>query len=208
MLLADDFFLLAHDERDARPRLSPRAVELGLAGAMLGELVLERRVTVEGALLSVVRWDPPADALAHTTLATVTSEPEHREVRTWLSYLGRTAVESVGQRLVRAGVMRQTQSRRLLKTVNRYLVNDLNLPAARVLRLRRVLTGAEPMYVADATVIGLAAATGLTRHVLWDGAPASVKQVHAAVRSLPPPFRDLVATVEEAVGDAVLAQRL
>ena len=48
MLLADDFFLIAHDDRDGRSRLSQRAVEFGLAGAMLGELVLEQRIVCEG----------------------------------------------------------------------------------------------------------------------------------------------------------------
>ena len=35
MLLADDFFLIAHDDRDGRSRLSPKSVELGLAGALI-----------------------------------------------------------------------------------------------------------------------------------------------------------------------------
>ncbi|HEV7896902.1 MAG TPA: GPP34 family phosphoprotein [Planosporangium sp.] len=207
MLLADDFFLLAHDERDAKARLSPRAVELGLAAAMLGELVLDQRVLVEGARLAVIRRDPPADALAYTTLTTMISEPQHTDVRTWLIYLAQTAVDSVGQRLVRSGAVRQTQSRRLLKTATRYAVNDLNLRAARMVRMRRVLAGAEPMYMADATLIGLAEATGLTRHVLWDRNSDSLKRLRAATKALPPPLRDLVAQAEEAVGGAVLPQR-
>jgi hypothetical protein len=207
MLLADDFFLIAHDDRDGRSRLSPKAVELGLAGALIGELVLEQRVLVEGAQLRVISRDPPSDALAHTTLATMLAEPQHREVRTWLAYLGQSAVDSTGQRLVREGLVERTHVRRLLRTTVRYLPIDVNLPAGRVVRLRRLLTNAEPLRVADSTLAGLIHATGLTGHVLWDGDAMSMRRLQALIAMLPHPLRDLVIQVEAAVGDAVLAQR-
>jgi hypothetical protein len=207
MLLADDFFLIAHDDRDGRSRLSPKSVELGLAGALIGELVLEQRVFVEGPRLRLISRDPPSDALAHTTLATMLAEPQHREVRTWLAYLGQTAVDAIGQRLVRAGVVQQQQIRKLLKTTVRYVANDINLPAGRVVRLRRLLTSGEPMRVADTTLGGLAEATGLTGHILWDTDAASVRRLHTMITALPPPLRDLIVQVEAAVGDAVLSQR-
>jgi Golgi phosphoprotein 3 (GPP34) len=207
MLLADDFFLIAHDDRDGRSRLSPKSVELGLAGALIGELVLEQRVFVEGPRLRLISREPPSDALAHTTLATMLAEPQHREVRTWLSYLGQTAVDAIGQRLVRAGVVQQQQVRKLLRTTVRYVANDINLPAGRVVRLRRLLTSGEPMRVADTTLGGLAEATGLTGHILWDTDAASVRRLQGMVAALPPPLRDLIVQVEAAVGDAVLSQR-
>ncbi|MFI5916339.1 GPP34 family phosphoprotein [Dactylosporangium sp. NPDC051541] len=207
MLLADDFFLIAHDDRDGRSRLSARAVETGLAGAMLGELVLDQRITVEGARLRVLSGEPPPDPLAHTNLATMIAEVQHREVRTWLQFLGRTAVEQVGARLARVGLVEQTQVRRLLRSSTRWLPVDVNLPTGRVVRLRRLITGSEPMRVADATLAGLADATGLTGHVLWDGEPGGGRRVQHTVGALPPPLRDLVLQVESAVGDAVLSQR-
>ena len=207
MLLADDFFLIAHDDRDGRSRLSPKAVELGLAGALIGELVLEQRVLVEGARLRLLSRDPPSDALTHTTLATMLAEPQHREVRTWLAYLGQSAVDSIGQRLVRAGLLEQAHVRRLLRTTVRYLPIDINLPAGRVVRLRRLLTSAEPLRVADTTLAGLVQATGLTGHVLWDGDATSMRRLQGLVSMLPAPLRDLVIQVETAIGDAVLSQR-
>jgi hypothetical protein len=207
MLLADDFFLIAHDDRDGRSRLSPKSVELGLAGALIGELVLEQRILVEGPRLRLISREPPSDALAHTTLATMLAEPQHREVRTWLAYLGQSATDSVGQRLVRAGIVEQQQVRKLLRSTVRYVASDINLPAGRVVRLRRLLTSGEPMRVADTTLGGLAEATGLTGHILWDSDATSVRRLHAMVAALPPPLRDLIVQVEAAVGDAVLSQR-
>ncbi|UAC02442.1 GPP34 family phosphoprotein [Dactylosporangium vinaceum] len=206
-MLADDFFLIAHDDRDGRSRLSPRAVDLGLAGAMLGELVLEQRITIEGARLRVLSGEPPADPLAHTNLATMIAEVQHREVRTWLQFLGQTAVEQVGARLARVGLVEQTQVRRLLRSTTRWLPVDVNLPTGRVVRLRRLITGFEPMRVADATLAGIAEATGLSGHVLWDGEPGAGRRIQHTVGALPPPLRDLVLQVEAAVGDAVLSQR-
>lgn len=207
MLLADDFFLIAHDDRDGKSRLSPRSVELGLAGAMLGELVLEQRIHIEGATLRVINREPPSDPLAHTNLATMLAEQQHREVRTWLAYLGQTAVEQVGQRLARNGLVEATQVRRMLRTTTRYLPVDVNLPPGRVVRLRRVLNLGEPLRVADATLAGLANATGLTGHILWDTDTGAVRNLHAQIAALPPPLRDLVIEVESAVGDAVMSQR-
>ena len=43
--LADDLYLIAHHELTGRPQLAPRAVGLGLAGALLGELVLAGAVS-------------------------------------------------------------------------------------------------------------------------------------------------------------------
>ena len=42
-VLADQFFLIAHEDRTGRSRLHPRATGLGLAAALLGELMLTGR---------------------------------------------------------------------------------------------------------------------------------------------------------------------
>lgn len=37
--IADDLYLLAHDDATGRPFLQPRALGVGLAGALLAELI-------------------------------------------------------------------------------------------------------------------------------------------------------------------------
>ena len=39
-LVADDLYLLGHDDRSGKPLLQPRALGTGLAGALLAELML------------------------------------------------------------------------------------------------------------------------------------------------------------------------
>ena len=59
--MADQYFLIAHEDRTGRSRLHPRATGLGLAAGLLGELMLEGRVRIiEGVLLFVSRQPPRA----------------------------------------------------------------------------------------------------------------------------------------------------
>jgi Golgi phosphoprotein 3 GPP34 len=57
LLLADEFFLTAHNE-DGKALLSERVLGLGLAAAVLGELVLPHRLTdAQLAVLAALRLD-------------------------------------------------------------------------------------------------------------------------------------------------------
>src|SRR5207247_5419662 len=86
MLLADDLFFVMHDDRTGRPRLHPRAVGLGLAGALLGELMLFARLSIQDGMLTVVDDRPPRDAVILTLLDQVLAERQPDGVRTWLAF--------------------------------------------------------------------------------------------------------------------------
>jgi UPF0755 protein len=45
-VLADQFYLIAHEDRTGRSRLHPRATGIGLAASLLGELVLDNRLRI------------------------------------------------------------------------------------------------------------------------------------------------------------------
>ncbi|MGW4502225.1 GOLPH3/VPS74 family protein [Micromonospora sp. NPDC004336] len=204
MLIADEFFLIAHNDSRGRAKLHPAATGLGLAGGLLGELVLRGHVTVSAGAVAVVDRRPPADALAHTVLDQMVGESQHQAVRTWLSFLAQTAVTSVGERLARAGVLRRQESRRLLRTTVSYVPVDLNAAAWPATRLRALLERPEPPGVPDAVLLGLVAAAGLTREVMWSAGPRAHRRLGVLVPALPAPLRELVAHTEAAVGAAVL----
>ena len=148
MLLADEFFFLALDDRTGRPRLSPKVLGLGMAGALLGELLLEDRITIEGDRLRVLSLRPPADALTHTTLDRLVAETTPHPVRTWLVFLARTAVEQVAERLWRGGHIQREQTRRLWRTETIYPPTDVNIaymPTARLANTLRTGHGECPM---------------------------------------------------------------
>ncbi|MFC7643242.1 GPP34 family phosphoprotein [Streptosporangium lutulentum] len=100
--LANDLFFVMHDNATGRMRLHARLTGLGLAAAILGELMLAGRITVELAAgrtrLVVLDAAPPGDTLTRAALDHIVAEPSHR-FRTWLQFLARTALADVAARM-------------------------------------------------------------------------------------------------------------
>lgn len=206
MQLADEFFLIAHNDSRGKPRLNPVATGLGLASGLLGELVISGHLTVAAGMISIVDRRPPADALSHTVLDHIVNEPQHQSVRTWLSFLAQTAAESVGERLTRTGTVRRQETRRLLRTSVIYVPVDINEAAWPATRLRALLDRPEPPTIPDGLLFGLVTATGLTREVLWSAGSRAHHRLSVLIAALPPPVKELVMHTEAAVGAAVLRQ--
>lgn len=207
MLLADELYFIAHDDATGKPQLHGRAAGLALAGALLAELVLFERITVQGGMLDIVDRRPPDDALAHTTLHQLIGEQQHRAVRTWLAFLGQSARTAVAQRLQRAGHIRQTEVRRAFRTTTVYVPVDMSAAAWPENRLRHLLTSGKQITMTDAALAGFAGAAGLTERILWDADADARRYYSYVVGSLPTPLRELIAHTEAAVGDAVLSNR-
>jgi Golgi phosphoprotein 3 (GPP34) len=97
-------YLIAHHERTGRPLLWPQAARLGLAGALLSELVpagaigICRGEVITGRAL-------PEDGLAAWVLGQVASDDTARPVADWLAFLARTAPDGVARRLEHAGYL-------------------------------------------------------------------------------------------------------
>jgi len=206
--LADDFFRLAHDDVTGRPRLHPRAVGLGLAAALLAELVFARRVTAANGHLAVLDTSPPPDPLAHTVLGQLAAGPERHEIRTWLGFLARTATEDVATRLWRAGHVRPETARRLLGRAHvTYIPTDANTAVWPWARLSTRLFAQQPLEATDAFLVCLTVATELAQYLLR-GIPAASREYVAHLQvSAPPPLRELLVHTAAAVADAVLSYR-
>jgi hypothetical protein len=186
LLVADEFFLIAHNDSRGKAKLHPSATGLGLAAGLLAELILFGQITVSGGLVTLI------------------GESQHQAVRTWLAFLAQSSTTSVGERLARAGVLRRQENRRLLRTTVSYLPIDLNAAAWPATRLRALVERPEQPLVSDTTLLGLVAAAGLTREVLWSAGPRAHHRLSTLVGSLPPPLKELVVHTEAAVGAAVL----
>ena len=103
-LLADDLYLIAHHERTGRPLLAPRAVGLGLAGALLAELVLAGAVTVDAGTVASAGLVQADDALTAAVAGQIAGETPRRPV-VWLAgvfspHRGRGCRCPAGQRRV------------------------------------------------------------------------------------------------------------
>lgn len=212
-LLANQFFLIAHEERTGRSRLHPRATGLGLAAGLIGELLLLGRVHLVNGELRVVNRNPPPDALAHDLLDLLTAQPQHRDLHTWLAFLAQDSADKVGARLSRAGAVEPVTRRRLMgSNQTLYLpmsVDQRNAAAWAPVRLANLLVRYNGMNLADRTLAGLVLATGLTRYVLWD-LPVhqpGVTNLHAIVESLPTELRELVEHTQVSIGAVLAAGR-
>jgi hypothetical protein len=211
-LLADQFFLIAHEDRTGRSRLHPRATGLGLAAGLIGELVMLGRVRAVEGELHVVNPEPTRDALSHGILDLLLAQPQHRELRTWLAFLAQDAAARVGERLIRAGVLESVTRRKLLGTQTFYLPmnsEQRNAAAWVQVRLANILVQGRVVDIADRALAGLVLATGLTRHVLWDYSVhrPGLTHLQSVVDSLPPDLRELVDHTEAAVGSVLAAGR-
>ncbi|MBV9846712.1 MAG: GPP34 family phosphoprotein [Kutzneria sp.] len=207
LLLADDFFFTAHDDTTGRIRLSEGRAGLGLGGALLGELLLLGSIDIERRAIVVRDAHPPEDSLARAVLEQLIRDESVTTVRDWLHYLGQDAYEQVAQRLLRAGHVRATQTRKMLRTQVVYLPVDINVAAWPAARLATRLSKREPLSTADVVLSGLIAATELEAQVFQYDSADIGRYLRQLLTTLPSPLRALLSETEAAVGDAVLSHR-
>lgn len=189
--IADDLYLLAHDDVTGKPFLQPRALGAGLAGALLAELIFAKVVRVLGDRIQ--SKGPPGDdldALGRDVLHVLLHEPERHPVRDWLLFLGFTAEEDVARRLGRAGYLAAVSSRRPWRK-NRWVPANSDCAfAAPLIRVKAVLDHAQYATAGDATLSGLAVACGLGSRVLAYGPLGARGNLDAAIRNLHPGLAD------------------
>lgn len=203
-LLADDMFRVTHEDRDGGRLLHSDVAGLGLAAALLGELLLAGRITFRAGQVIVVDRRPPLDALAHAVLDQLAGEAVAHPIRVWLTFVARTAYTDVAQRLLRAGHVRTRTSRRLFTTTTRYVPVNMNTAAWPWARLSTQLASGRELDAFDTVLSGLVLATDLHRIVLSGPAAEVTAQLQAIVAAAAPPVRELIEHTRSAVGATVI----
>jgi hypothetical protein len=207
--LADDLYLAAHDSTRGRCLLSPATLGLGLAAALLGELVLWRRIDVQDSRLAVIDERPTAEPATSAVLAQLLREHQHRQVREWISFLATgVGVDLVVRRLARAGLVRRQEKRGLRGTRISFLPTDSSTAGWPGTRIRVAASRGELLDIPDLVLTGLVLATGLDQHVLVTLEIHEREHLFDQVRRrMPAMLQHLVGHAEAAVGDAVMARR-
>jgi hypothetical protein len=203
--LADDLYLMAHDENTGRPQLQPRAMGMGLAGALLAELMLMGRVDLNDVAVFITDRTPPPDRLLHYIHDQILSEGEQHPARDWLQFMARTSAEDVARRLGEAGYLSLLTSRVPWRG-DRWIPVDADCAFAPFTRVRATLDRTQPLTVPGAALTGLATACGLSSRLL-NYAPANSRRPEDAVEQLWPGLRELITQTRVAVDSAVLAHR-
>lgn len=218
MRLADQLFLAAHDHDTGqlRARLHKAGMELGLAGALLCELVLERRIDVQQGRVVLVSRAPMQDILAQTVLGDVVSElhvaKQPHTVRVWLVYLSHSAIAQVRNRLCFTGIVHEVPGRRWWGgAANKYRAADINQALGPEAEVHSLLTHgpASNNSMSAMTFAAIADACGLLPKLTWwHEQKVGVRRRLADLRGqLPRGIRELVDETEAAVGDAVVGRR-
>jgi hypothetical protein len=216
--IADQLFLAAHDHDTGhlQARLHKAGLEIGLAGCLLAELVLDRRIDVQQGRIVLVSRAPVPDILSQTVLEDIVTElhvaKQPHTVRVWLVYLSHSAVMQVRNRLCFTGVIEEVSGRRWWGgAANKYRAVDTNQalgPEAAVHSLLTHTQGGEGPVSAVAFA-ALADACGLLPKLAWwreqrSGTRRRLVELRA---DLPRALRELVDQTEAAVGDAVVGRR-
>lgn len=200
--VADDLYLMAHDDVTGRPLLQQRGQDLGLAAGLLAELMLHGCTSLLGDGTFTVRRDLrrdqlPRDDLARRVLDQIACE-HHLPARDWLEFLGLTAADDVAARLERAGYLTPGR-RRLITRAPRWAPVDPNWALAALVRAARARTEHE------AVLGGLAVACGLQfrmqQYVTTRG------DTEETTARLGPGLRELIAQTQAAADSSVLARR-
>src|SRR4051812_26204752 len=98
-LAATDFWMLSHHERSGQLLVPGRVVAIGLAAALLAELLAEDRIGFDRQQMVVpVTEFPPRDAVAHQVLDQLHGE-DRLPVQVWLRHLAQSAYEAVAGRM-------------------------------------------------------------------------------------------------------------
>jgi hypothetical protein len=204
--VADDLYLMAHNDATGRPYLQPRALGLGLAGALVAELILAGQVDLGRRGLAVVGQASAGDYLSDHVLKLIAEERGQVTAGEWLQFLARTAAHDVAGRLGERGYLTLASSWQPWRA-DRWIPVDADCAFAPLTRARAALDPARPVSLAGATLTGLAVACGLGARLLYYAAPGS-RRPEETVRALPPGLRNLIAQTHAAVDSAVLAQRV
>jgi hypothetical protein len=182
---------------------------LGLAGALLIELALHRKIKINPQQLELIvaNPDPPPDATAHAVLDQLIAEPEIMSIATWMKFLGQSSVQRVADRLVRAGLVRPQWSGPPWHKTVLHPPMDANEAILPAVRIRSVAMSRQPVELSDALLTGVSAATGLDGFLLQDLDADGRQFLRDVIAQLPRPLMCLIAETKAAVGAAVLARR-
>ncbi len=206
--VADDLWLMAHDDRTGRALLKPRQLGLGLAGGLLADLFLGGRAGLgaDGTIRPASRAHrvPAADAADAALLELMAAEPIPLPVRDWLRFLAARAAEQVGARLEDAGYL-TTVRRRVRWLPGRLIPGDPDWAITPISRAGMALDPRRPASPHACALVGLATACGLGFRL--DQYLTHARTVPDAVQLLPPDLRALIAATAAAAASAVLSHR-
>ncbi|MEQ4302980.1 GPP34 family phosphoprotein [Plantactinospora sp. B6F1] len=207
--LADELFLIAHDDYSGKPLAAAVLVDAALSGALLAELLFDGRITLIRSAVYVADDRAWREPVTDRVLAEMVRRGDGHQARSWLEFLSPRVRDHVGDRLVSAGAVRRITARGLnLRTAVRFPGLDPNRVARPRVRLNAILERSDqPLDARTATLAGLVRAGGLLRALIPTNRSVLADRIAAGRRLLPAELGDLLNAVDAAVAATALAVR-
>jgi hypothetical protein len=169
IVVADELWLIGHDDRTGGSRLHPGALGYCLAAALIGELVLAGWLRVYRRQVSVRSVEPVPDELAADVLRWILRDPASTDLQVWLSHWAQATDDRVTARLIRAGIVERGKPglvSRLAGRRGRPVPVDSTRAWWAAGRLAQDLRRGRRLDDVDTLLAGLVAATGLHKTIL------------------------------------------
>jgi hypothetical protein len=215
LLVADEFYFVAHHPITFKPRLAEPTLLLGLSAALLGEQLLFGAINIRN---DQVILKPPAednfhlaylDDLAREVYGLLGRQRHITSVHAWLEILSTRSYERVVDRLTREGRVTATKQRRGFRKVVAYPPTDPLRAGAGVSRIAGQLSRQQRLEPDDAVLIGLMDAVSLRKYVLDETVPdkepiVQVRLDKFPTREVPPALEELFNALKTAADRTVV----
>ncbi|HEY8533473.1 MAG TPA: GPP34 family phosphoprotein [Micromonospora sp.] len=196
--LAEEFFLIAHDDHTGRALLDADSLAAGLAGAVLAGLVLAGRITIAEGQVTLQDERATGDPIGDPLLVALRRQSDQRTVDAWLDELRDGLTTTVAEDLAARGLIRPVLARHPL--VHRRRVRYPAVDAARAVapraRLGSALGRAAPVDGRTAVLAEIVRATGLARWFIDVYGPSVRDQLARVRKQVPASVQTLAAAIE------------
>ena len=203
---AEEIMLLMLDDKGGKFADVPKLpLHYALAGAVLMDLALERRIDTDPERLAVIDPSPLGDDLLDPVLARIVRSTETRDTHYWieetLRYTSAIRERSLA-RLIERGILRQEDDRFLwwFQTRRYPIIDDRTMQEVK-LRIMGVLFSDEIPDVRDIVIISLADACGIFGGMLSSQELKSAAGRIEQVRKMELVCRDVVKAADRRIRD-------
>ncbi|MEV1289803.1 GPP34 family phosphoprotein [Micromonospora sp. NPDC049679] len=207
--LAEEFFLIAHDDSSGKPLVNADLLTIGLAGSVLAGLVLAGRVTVLEQAIALMDERPVGDPLGDPLIAALRLRGDRHPVRAWIDYLRDGLTGAVAEDLESRGLIRVVLVRRPLtrRPAARYPAVDPVKAVGPRVRLGHALGRAVPVDARTAMLAEIVRATRMDGWFVDVYGPTVREQLTRIRGNLPRTLRTLVTGIDETVAAVALTVR-
>ena len=205
--LHQQLYLMAHDDQGGAYIHLP-SLGLGLAGAIVLDLMLAERLAVHEGVVWARAEQPTGDPLTNTVLQAIDHLENQRSLLFWIRLISTDAYDRVSGGLISGGLLSRTTTKRRLGTRKDVFVpTDLGVSAriqSTVLHLFHGRSAGDP---ATAALCGLIGVLCLERTL--DSAEGTANQVRKRLRQVAdehvPSARIVLDLVGDLLGEAAVA---